>query len=253
MTDQTGREGIDLFDFIAEAWQMKWLVALLVAIPVIFAVAWNYYLGERLRIGDREYKARVEYYVSVALDPLERKPEELHADMLERFSIIGGGQYLLQRPAEFGRERGKVYYLPLFDMTSNSVTMTLTSVAEDDSSIRNAYADLQKASLEQFEATRDNAVRNSAMLDQLLTGARDGEGQLPLLSFLAKRFLENPKVADGSYRLSAVSDLSNVLVDSSRMRLGRLLVVAVVVGGLLASLAVMLRIGLARRRVQPAA
>lgn len=252
MNDQPARDGIDLFDFIAEAWQMKWLVALLVAIPVAVAVAWGLYLGERIRFGDREYKARVEYIVSVALDPLERKPEELHADMLERFVEIGAGKFLPARPTEYGRVQGKVYFVPLFDVTSNSVQLTLTSVAEDENPIIEAYAGLQKAAEEQFKATKASAERSSAMLDQLLTGARDGEGQLPLLSFLAKRFLEDPRVADGTYRLSTVAEMSNVLVDSSRMRFSRLLVVGALIGALLAAAAVMLRIGLARRRVTAA-
>lgn len=260
MQGDTDRAGIDLFDFLYEAWLVKWVVAAIILVAVA--------IGGLAAIARDDQQPAVRrtlifpFYVDAASDPMQRKPDELLLDIVTRVfrdrldSVIQIGTSELNF---LDRERYKGKIISYFMYKSAKHGDVVIFPGDNIFELRDYYERLNNESYNQVSDTRKSMERNIEVANEVSRQISDKNDEyVSRQNFIAKIFIrtmdEDPdgvRFVTFSQPVAGSSGQFSPAPMSYQHYL-KPLVIWLLVGGVVAVFFVMFRIGIRRKRARSA-
>jgi hypothetical protein len=263
MQSDTDGTGIDFFDFLSEAWRVKWVIAAIIIVAMAIGI-----LAAMGTVRDERGPAArqtlvVPFYLDAASDPLQRKPDELLLDVVTRVfadkltDVIQVGSNEL---AYSNQERYRDKILSYFRFSSvrhGDVIISFTKKFQIDPEIYGKK--FTDAAFAQVAETRKLMDRNIDVASDIVKniGERSDE-YLSRQSFIAEAFIrtmnENPDkmrfVVFSQPSADSVTQFSST--PESYRRYIKSFIIWGLVGGVIAVFFVMFRIGIRRKKARSA-
>lgn len=246
--------GIDLFDFLYEVWVARWpvvgivlgflLLGLLSLVPQMLAPSGP----QPVPVA----QSQILFSVNSLDDPIGRDPAKIIADFLRRVADDSELGLSNVDGAAIGIPPSDRTYRMSFNPASNTGVFTITAPGAEAGYFDRVFGTFQKLCVQQGADLKLRQQANLAIIEEIL---RDGvtqrlEDRLWDRAFLARRYLGLPDVQAGTLCLLPMSqrDVRVLPAAGGRRALVKRVVIAGLVGGVIAIFFVMFRIAIARRR-----
>lgn len=253
---QNQEGGIDFFDFLYEIWRAKWLFISIVVVALLLGAA---SLIPRMMAGQPvsapRDKAKVQFRLDLRADPYLRSEKVIIADYLTRLTSKQELMLSNEETASLGVTLTQNTYRIGFSPGANIGAVIINAAGAPEGYFAQLHSAMEDAAREQLEDTKRSLTADLAAIQSIRQNVSNGDSEaLSGRVFKATRFLSEPDVQDGTMRFVWLEPLQ-VSADATVVTSGvtARLLIAGIAGCIIAVLAVMFRIGIARGRARSSA
>lgn len=251
-----GERGIDLFDFLYEIWVSRWAVlAILVLFLLLGALSsMSFWRGAPDVVASVSGQSRVAFSIDAVDDPMRRSVSAILADFLSRVEADGDLDLSSTDNVAAGIARTERTYKVTYSPATNAGAMTITLPTADAGAFGKIDATLRRLCAQQGSDVKARQEKSLAVIDDMRkAGQAEAADRLASREFLARTYLALPEVQAGTFCLVKFGQMMPVqAVPGSGHGSGmtKRIVLAGLVGGVVAVFFVMFRIGIRRRKAK---